>query len=135
MPTAPSPTVGLATIAGLAAAVAQFAGAAVLVAHDRTPESIAAFGTAAGTLVTVLIGRYWQAAKAAAPAPVIVTPAPAAVGELVSSVGFTDDQGDEREPEPDDVIDDRVVGYAEADPGSIPADGDNGVLGGEEVTR
>lgn len=126
MNTPSSPPVGLATIAGLAAAVAQFAGAAVLVAHDRTPESIAAFGTAAGTLVTVLIGRYWQAAKAATPAPVIAVPGPVslpAVGELVTGTAGVDDGA---EPEALDVLDQQAAGVEEADPDAIPPDTGDG---------
>jgi hypothetical protein len=61
----PTIPIGLATKAGLSGAVGLFVAALVATISDQTPEAIGALAAATLSLLTVLGGRYAQAAAAA----------------------------------------------------------------------
>jgi hypothetical protein len=81
--------VGLGTSVGLTTAAAAFVGGLVAIfsggAHDT--ETIVAFGTAVITLVTVLAGRFAQAAAAYRDAPSPKQKAQVTVDELAELLG------------------------------------------------
>lgn len=64
LPVLPPVPVGLSTKAGLStAAIAFAAGAVNLVANQPTSETITLFAGGFASLITVLLGRYWQASR------------------------------------------------------------------------